>query len=91
MTMPTQRQTLEWVAERWPDHCTPAWRAVKLAEEAGEVCGAVIKSSEGVDRKTAEDVAQETAQLVICAMALAETVGFNLFAEVEKEYRRCTT
>lgn len=84
---PTQADTLAWVAARWPDRTTPIWRAAKLCEEAGEVMGAVIKTDEG--RKTAADVAQETAQVVICAMALAESVGFDLFGEVAKEYQRC--
>ena len=89
MSAPTQADTLAWVRERWPDHATPIWRAAKLAEEAGEALGAVIKSQEGVGGKTTADIAQETAQVVICAMALAESVGFDLWAEVAAEYARC--
>lgn len=85
---PTQAQTLEWVRERWPSRDTPMWRALKLGEEAGEVQGAVVKLSEG--RKTLDDLAAETAQLVICAMALAESAGFDLQAEVRAEWERLT-
>lgn len=89
--LPSQADVLQWARDRWPDRCTPIWRAAKLAEEAGEVMGAVIKSGEDPPRKSEADIAQETAQLVICAMGLAESVGFDLFAEVAKEYERCTS
>jgi NTP pyrophosphatase (non-canonical NTP hydrolase) len=85
-TMPTQAQVLAWAAERWPDRTTPVWRAAKLCEEAGEVMGAVIKVGEG--RKTNADVAQETAQAVICCMGVAESVGFDVWAEVAAEWAR---
>ena len=87
--MVNQAEVLEWVADRWPDYTEPIWRAVKVGEEAGEVLGAIIKSQEGVGGKNISDVAQETAQLVLCAMALAESCGFDLNAEIEAEWERC--
>lgn len=84
---PAQADVLAWVAERWPDCTGPLWRAAKLCEEAGEVMGAVVKMHEG--RKTLADLAQETAQVVICAMALAESAGFGLDAAVSDEFARC--
>jgi NTP pyrophosphatase (non-canonical NTP hydrolase) len=87
-TFPTQKATLEWVKARWPHHATPIWRAGKLNEEAGEVIGAVIKREEG--RKTDADVRQEVSQVVICAMALAEAEGFDLWDAVAEEYERAT-
>lgn len=84
---PTQADVFEWARDRWPDRVTPVWRALKLGEEAGEVQGAVVKMTEG--RKSLDDLAQETAQLVICAMALAESAGFNLDAAVAAEWERC--
>lgn len=86
---PTQKQTLDWVASKWADRTTPIWRAAKLCEEAGETIGAVIKLDEG--RKTLDDIKMETAQVVICAMALAESVGFDLWDAVVGEYLRATT
>lgn len=83
---PSQEQTLAWVAEKWPDRTDPIWRAGKLCEEAGEVMGAVIKMDEG--RKTLDDLRMELAQVVICAMALAESAGIGLFPAVQAEYLR---
>ena len=77
---PTQRQVFDWIRDRWPQQASPEWRALKLAEEAGEVAGAVVKREEG--RTTDADVRMETAQVVICAMALAESVGFDLWEAV---------
>lgn len=87
-SMPDQAQTLAWVAERWPDRTALIWRAAKLGEEAGEVLGAVIKMDEG--RKTLADLRMEVAQVVICAMALAESAGFDLFTAIADEYERAT-
>lgn len=84
---PTQADVLAWVRRRWPDRDTPLWRAAKAAEEAGEVIGAVVKMAEG--RKTLADLAHETAQLVICAMALAESAGFELRQAVIEEWGLC--
>lgn len=86
---PTQAEVLAWVRERWPNHTTPVWRAMKLGEEAGEVLGAVVKESVGL--KTKSDIATETAQAVLCAMALAESVGFNLQQAIMVEWQDCAT
>jgi NTP pyrophosphatase (non-canonical NTP hydrolase) len=84
---PTQAQVLEWARQRWPERSDPLWRALKLGEEAGEVQGAVVKMAEG--RKTLADLTTETAQLVICAMALAESAGFDLHSAITAEWERC--
>jgi len=84
--MPTQAQTLEWVRRQWPGHTDPRSRALKLGEEAGEVLGAVVKMDEG--RKTLADLAMELAQLVICAMALAESAGIDLEQAIAAEWER---
>jgi NTP pyrophosphatase (non-canonical NTP hydrolase) len=83
---PTQAQALAWVRARWPERTAPIWRAAKLCEESGEVMGAVIKMGEG--RKSLEDLRLESAQVVICAMALAESAGFDLWAAVADEWAR---
>ena len=85
--MPTQAQTLEWVRERFPGRDDPERRALKLGEEAGEVLGAVIKIGEG--RKTKDDLARELAQVVICAMALAESAEINLDSAIRAEWFVC--
>jgi NTP pyrophosphatase (non-canonical NTP hydrolase) len=89
LEIPTQAQTLDWVKDLWPDKTDPSCRALKLGEEVGEVLGAVIKITEG--RKTLVDLATETAQLVICAMALAESAGFDLRSAIAAEWERCGT
>lgn len=79
----TQADTLQFVVERWPERVAPEWRALKVSEEAGEVCGAMNKPWKG-----AKEVEIETAQLIICAMSLAEAVGFDLFKAVAEEWER---
>lgn len=86
--MPSQRETLEFVHDRWPHMADAQSRLNKVAEEFGEVFGAFVKMRDGTGRKTRGDVAQETAQLAICAMAFAEAMGFDLWAEVADEWGR---
>jgi NTP pyrophosphatase (non-canonical NTP hydrolase) len=85
---PTQKDTLDFVRERWPHHVSPQARLNKLGEEYGEVVGAFVKMGDGTGRKTLADLAQETAQMVICAMALAEAAGFDLLVEIADEWER---
>lgn len=54
------------IAQRWPS-ADPFSQACKVAEEAGEVVGAVIKQREG--RRTEDDVLDELADTVIAAVA----------------------
>lgn len=82
--LPTQRQVLDWVRRHYPSKADPEGRALKLGEEAGGVQGAVIKIAEG--RKTIEDLRTELAQLALCTMGLAESVGVDLQAAVGSEW-----
>lgn len=79
-----QADVLAWAAKRWPDGVDVQSRALKLAEEAGEVIGAVVKMPEG--RKSKADLAIELAQLVMCAKGLAEAAGIDLDAAVSSEW-----
>lgn len=88
---PTQKMTLDFVRDRWPDKVDVQSRLNKLGEEYGEIVGAFVKMNDGTGRKRLGDLAQETAQLTICAMALAEAAGFDLFYEVRAEWERCRT
>ena len=72
---PSQAEVLAWVAERWPEHVTVPWRAIKVGEEAGEILGAVIKADLGIKPRSA--IRTETAQTVICAMALGRGRGLR--------------
>lgn len=83
--MPSQADALAWVRNKhWPT--TPEARALKMAEEAGEVCGAVTKIPEG--RKTIDDLRMELAQLVLCAMTVAEASMIDLWDAVAEEWAR---
>jgi NTP pyrophosphatase (non-canonical NTP hydrolase) len=83
-TSPSPTDVIEWVRQRWPHACTVESRALKLAEEAGEVVGAVVKMSEG--RKTLADLATECAQAVMCLKGIAGAAGFDLDAAVTAEW-----
>lgn len=61
-----------WQDERWPGHAHPITKALKFAEEAGEVAGAVIKSYEG--RTTRQDIADEIGDAVIALAGLCESL-----------------
>ena len=87
-TVPTQKDTLDFVRVHWPKHVHVQARVNKLVEECGEVMGAWVKMGDGTGRKSITDLAQETAQLVICAMALAEAAGFDLENEIADEWER---
>lgn len=87
--IPTQAEVLAWVAERWPEHLAPVWRAMKSGEEAGEILGAVIKEELGL--KPPGTIAMESAQAVLCIMSLAESVGFDLWAAVAAEWTTLQT
>jgi NTP pyrophosphatase (non-canonical NTP hydrolase) len=87
--LPPQKAALDFVRDRWPATTAPLWRAAKVAEEAGEVVGAVIKADQRLSGKTMDDVAKERAQVIICCLGLAESCGFDLVAEVWREWNAC--
>lgn len=84
-SFPTQEKVMAWVRRQGFSETIEA-RTMKLAEEAGEVVGAVVKIPEG--RKTMDDLAQELAQLVICAMGVAQAADMELWHAVEEEWER---
>lgn len=79
-----QQQVAVWQAETFPDHQHPLVKAGKVAEEAGEVVGAVIKVLDG--RRRVEDVAAEAAEVVVCLLGLAESLGFDLDVAVQEQW-----
>lgn len=67
----------QWQEQRWP--ITAADDRVigaKLAEEVGEVCGALVKIAEG--RRTLTDLADEMGDALIALSALAGRHGWTL-------------
>lgn len=59
-------------------------QACKVAEEAGEVVGAVIKQRE--DRRTEQDVLDELADTIIAATAALQSRGVDASREVETRW-----
>ena len=74
-TMQLERKITEWHEERWPekDDCHVG---AKLAEETGEVCGALIKLAE--DRRDKFDVLDEMGDVLIVLSVLAGRMGVSL-------------
>lgn len=82
-----ERQAL-WCPEQVPDL---AFRGVELAGEAGEVCN-VIKKLERErlgwrgSRDTVEHLAEELADVIICADLIAIAAGIDLSAAVRAKF-----
>lgn len=70
-----QAEINEWQRSRWPDTAVVPYPALKLAEEVGEVVGAVVKVNEG--RATLIDLKNEIGDAMISLLNLAETYGIN--------------
>lgn len=87
--VPTDAEVLAWVKERWPHRATPDARAMKLAEEAGEVVGKVTRLAEG--RGSVDALAKEMAQLAMCMKGLAAIFGIDIFAAVGAEWTEMQT
>lgn len=64
-----------WHDDKWPDK-DDRIVAAKLAEEAGEVCGAAIKFAEG--RRTEAHLADEIGDVLIVLSTLAGRHGWTL-------------
>lgn len=67
-----------WHDERWPEKADVRIVGAKLAEEAGEVCGALIKRAEG--RRTDDDVLDELGDVAIVLTVLAARLGHSIEA-----------
>jgi NTP pyrophosphatase (non-canonical NTP hydrolase) len=85
-----QRSIHDDAARRWPDMDATS-EALALAEEAGEVCRAVLKRHQGVrgtSEQWSEQLRTELAQVVVVAINLAAVEGFDLYEAVVEEHRR---
>ena len=89
MDRPSNVEVLEWARARWPERCGLGDRAKKLAEEAGEVMGAVVRIEEG--RGSKEHLAQELARLVMCIKGVAAAADIDVDAAVEAEWAEMQT
>ena len=66
-------------------------RAVKLNEEVGELCEAVLHEN-GEQRKEKVDIdfGSEIADVIICTLMLARTKNIDVWGEVEKKINKIT-
>lgn len=75
----------EWQESQWPGTAADdRLVGTKLAEEVGEVCGALIKIAEG--RRTLDDLADEMGDALISLSALAGRHGWTLDALRERRW-----
>lgn len=84
-----QRQVLAWSLDKWPDEDVLS-DALGIAEEAGEVCRAVLKRRHGTrgsyDEWTAA-LRTEAADVAIVLLVLAEREGFDLLDAIHERFR----
>lgn len=82
--VPDGDQVMDWVRRKFPDRSDMEARAAKLAEEAGEVVGAVNRIVEG--RGKPGHLATELAQLHMCLVSLASVAGIDLEQAIAAEW-----
>ncbi len=79
----------------WQDGCFPdtdlLQQALVLAEEVGEVCRAVVKTHQRVRPATRGNLAEELADVIIVATALADRAGIDLDAALDARLARLLT
>ena len=75
MSAPREQTISEWHDKKWPEK-DDRHVAAKLAEETGEVCGALIKLVEG--RRSIDDVKDEIGDVLIVLSVLAGRHGWTL-------------
>ena len=64
-------------------------RAVKLNEEVGELCEAVLdQNNEQRAEKDDIDIGSEIADVIICTLMIAETVKVDTWGEVMKKLEK---
>lgn len=81
------REVYELQQQLWPDTTTLV-QGLVLAEEAGEVCRVLAKSSQGIRETTRGDLADELADVVIVALGLAAREGVDIDQAVAAKLER---
>lgn len=80
----------EWSLNQWPDEDVLS-DALGIAEEAGEVCRAVLKRRHGTRGSHADWTAQlrtEAADVALVLLVLAAREGFDLRDAIEDRYEQ---
>lgn len=81
----TEKEIHDFAIAQWGD-APMSWVALKLAEEAGEVAGAVIRVPEG--RGTVEDLDKEIGDVLIVLSQLASMRGTTLLELRARRFER---
>jgi NTP pyrophosphatase (non-canonical NTP hydrolase) len=86
-TQELQEEIGQWASRNFP--ITPAFSALIIAEEAGEVCRAVLKREDGIrgtyEEWTAE-LRKEVAEVFIALAKMAWAEGFDLQEAIEERW-----
>ncbi len=83
-----QKEVYDWRVNNFSDPPTPMKQALVIAEEAGEVCRAVLKREQNIRgsyEHWTQELKIECAQVLIALYAIAEHENFDL-VEFTEEY-----
>lgn len=72
-----QRELGAWCVKTYGPQ-TLAHRGLCVAEEAGEVCRAILKSEQGIRPSDRGDLGEELADVMIAALVTADVAGLDL-------------
>lgn len=78
VTVLFQQQVREWNATNWPEKSDDLLtHAAKMAEEAGEILGAIIKSRETGRQRPKNEIVEEFGDLLITMLTFAAVLREN--------------
>jgi NTP pyrophosphatase (non-canonical NTP hydrolase) len=84
-----QSEMLQWVTHNFPGH-SPLENTTGLAEEAGELCRAVLKLERGI-RGTREEwlaeIKKEIGDVIICCIFIANDYGVDWAQALQERWR----
>jgi len=95
LTFNTLRSANRNRQKEWPgnDQADPAFRALEVAGEAGELCEAMkkwLRAERGIKGSTAtkEDIAREMGDLLVALDLLADAMGIDLGVAARRKFNK---
>lgn len=84
-----QKEVFAWRQQAFDCPPTLLLQAAKMAEEAGEVIGAVVKKLQRVKQDTdwSEEIKKEMADLMFVMFVVAELEGFDLLENAGEQWK----
>lgn len=84
-----QKEVLNWRIKAFVSQPTTLLQAAKIAEEAGEVLGAVLKRHQGIKQHInwSEELKKEMCDLLYAMFTVAELEGFDLLATAGENWK----